>query len=112
MMSTRISRPEVWCPGLDLVVLRAAARSNNGWAKWVPQENLSFANGYWSFADSRGFALGGPDRDEMTNNQSQITNHQFFVLLLQLDSTAKHLSLVIGDWLLVIGYWLLVIGYW
>ena len=24
--------------------------------------NLSFANGYLSFADSRGFGLGGPDR--------------------------------------------------
>ena len=36
-------------------MLRAAAPSNNGWAKWDPQENLSFA-------DSRGFALGGPDR--------------------------------------------------
>jgi hypothetical protein len=63
---------EVWCPGLDLVVLRAAARSNNGWAKWIPQENLSLVIGYLSLVDTRGFALGGPDQRK--NDKSPITN--------------------------------------
>ena len=41
------------------MALRTATPSKIGDA---PQKNLSFANGYLSFADSRGFGLGGPDR--------------------------------------------------
>jgi len=43
-----------------------------------------------------------PDPKQMTNNQSPITNNQFFVLLFRLDPQRK--AFVIGEWLLVNGY--------
>jgi hypothetical protein len=67
-------RSEVWRPGRDLVVLRAAA----------------FVIGYWRmvicyFADSRGFALGGPD--QCARN---MTNDQCFMFPLILDTKLRY----------------------